>query len=164
MDPMRVFVQVPQAYAPNVHTGEEARVSVRQYPGRAFSGKVTRTAGALDTTSRTLNTEIDVPNPAHELFPGMYAEVKMTGTVAHPVVRVPSSAVIADAQGVHVATVDPSSRVHLATVQVGRDFGSVTELVDGLSGGERIHRRPQRCIVDGMAVVVMAHPAAPDGG
>ena len=88
----------------------------------------------------------------------------MTGTVAHSVVRVPSSAVIADAQGVHVATVDPSSRVHLATVRVGRDFGSVTELVDGLSGGEQVIVTPPASVGEGMAVEVMAHPAAPDGG
>jgi RND family efflux transporter MFP subunit len=164
VDPMRVFVQVPQTYAPSVHVGDEATVTVRQYPGRGFSGKVTRTAGALDTTSRTLNTEMELPNPAHELFPGMYAEVTMTGTVAHPVVRVPSSAVIADGQGVHVATVDPSDRVHFATVRVGRDFGSVTELVDGLSGGEQVIVTPPASVAEGMAVQVMAHPSPPDGG
>jgi RND family efflux transporter MFP subunit len=164
IDPMRVFVQVPQTYAPGVHVGDEATVTVRQYPGRGFSGKVTRTAGALDPTSRTLNTEVQVPNPKGELFPGMYAEVTMTGTVSHPVVRVPASAIIADSQGVHVAVVDPSSRVHLVTVQPGRDFGSVIELVDGLSGGEQVIVTPPASIAEGMPVQVTAHPSNADGG
>jgi membrane fusion protein (multidrug efflux system) len=164
IDPMRVFVQVPQTYAPGVHVGDAATVAVRQYPGRDFAGKVTRSAGALDPTSRTLNTEIQVPNRSGDLFPGMYAEVTMTGTVSHPVVRVPSSAVIADSQGVHVAVVDPSSRVHLTTVQPGRDFGSVIELVGGLSGGEQVVVSPLASVTDGMPVQVTAHPSSPDGG
>jgi membrane fusion protein (multidrug efflux system) len=164
VDPMRVFVQVPQTYAPAVHVGDTASVTVRQYPGRGFAGKVTRTAGALDPTSRTLNTEIQVPNPAGELFPGMYGEATMTGTVSHAVVRVPSSAVIADAKGVHVAVVDPSGHVHLATVQPGRDFGSVIELVDGLSGGESVIVSPPAGVTEGMPVQVTAHPSSGDGG
>jgi membrane fusion protein, multidrug efflux system len=163
IDPMRVFVQVPQTYAPSVHPGDAAAVAVRQYPGRKFAGKVTRMASALDPASRTLNTEIEVPNRSRELLPGMYAEVEMTAAVSHPVVRVPASAVIADAEGVHVAVVD-GGRVHLVTVRPGRDFGSVIELVEGLSGGEPVIVTPPTSVTEGTQVQVMARSSDADGG
>jgi membrane fusion protein, multidrug efflux system len=163
IDPMRVFVQVPQTYAPSVQPGEAAEVAVRQYPGRKFAGRVTRMASALDPASRTLNTEIEVPNRGRELLPGMYAEVEMTAAVSHPVVRVPASAVIADAQGVHVAVVD-GGRVHLVRVRPGRDFGSVIELVEGLSGGEPLIVTPPTSVTEGTQVQVVARSSDADGG
>jgi RND family efflux transporter MFP subunit len=157
IDPIRVFVQVPQAFAPSVRDAEAASVSIREIPGRVFEGRVTRTAGTLDPALRTLNVEIDIPNPGGELLGGMYAEVTIAVAVAHRVVRVPSSAVITDARGVHVATVDGTGRVHLAPVVRGLDSGREIELVGGLVGGEQVIASPGGDVVDGARV----EPVAP---
>ncbi len=162
-DPLRVFISVPQTYASSVQVGVVATIEVRQYTDRTFSGKVARTAGALDPATRTLTTEIEVPNSKGELFPGMYADVTLPAAVSHPVVRIPSSAVIYDATGLHVAIVDDSSRVHLVTVQPGRDNGTEVEIVDGLQGGERIVVSPPAGLVNGMQVQATSTAAA-DGG
>jgi RND family efflux transporter MFP subunit len=152
IDPIRVFVQVPQAFASSVKDAEAARVAIRQIPGRVFEGRVTRTAGTLDPALRTLNVEIDIPNPKGELLGGVYAEVTIAVAVAHRVVRVPSSAVITDARGVHVATVDGTGQVHLVEVVRGQDNGSEIELVDGLSGSEQVMVNPGADVTDGMRV------------
>jgi membrane fusion protein, multidrug efflux system len=159
IDPIRVFVQVPQTFALSVKPDAPANVSIRQLPGRTFEGRVARTAGSLDPASRTLNTEIDVPNPTGELLGGMFAEVTIGVAVSHPVVRVPSSAVITDARGVHVATVDAGGYVRLVPVQRGRDDGRELELVDGLRGGEQVLVNPGGDVSDGMRV-----EAAPGSG
>jgi RND family efflux transporter MFP subunit len=157
IDPIRVFVQVPQAFAPSVKDGETADVSVRQIPGRVFEGHVTRTAGTLDPALRTLNVEIDIPNPKGDLLGGMYTEVAIVVAVAHRVVRVPSSAVITDARGVHVATVDDTGRVHLVPVVRGLDNGRDVDLVEGLVGGEQVIASPGGDMAEGAQV----EPVAP---
>jgi membrane fusion protein (multidrug efflux system) len=124
-------------------------VTIRQLAGRVFDGRVTRTAGSLDPASRTLNVEIDVPNPGGELLGGMFADVSIAVAVAHRVVRVPSSAVITDAHGVHVATVDGAGQVHLVAVVPGLDNGSEIDLVDGLVGGEQVIVNPPGDVTDG---------------
>ena len=151
-DPMQAYVDVPQVFAPSVRVGSEAKIAVRNYRGRVFTGKVTRTAGALDPASRTLRTEIDLPNPKGELFAGMYVDVSLDVAVTHQVVRVPSSAIIADSRGVHVAVVDGSGKVHLVAVTTGLDNGTTIELVAGLSGGEQVISAPPGGVTDGMQV------------
>jgi multidrug efflux pump subunit AcrA (membrane-fusion protein) len=118
-DPMRVFVEVPRTFAPSVRARRERRHFRATVPGRASEGRVTRTAAALDPTSRTLSMEIEVPNGSHALFPGMYAQVTLCVTVSHPVIRVSSSALIEDSRGIHVAAVDDRGVVHLVTVRAG---------------------------------------------
>jgi RND family efflux transporter MFP subunit len=158
IDPIRVFVQVPQAFALSVKDAEAASVSIRQLPGRVFDGHVTRTAGTIDPTSRTLRVEIDVPNPTGDLLGGMFAQVTIAVAVSHRVVRVPSSAVIADARGVHVARVDGAGQVHLVTVVRGLDDGSEIELIEGLQGGEQVLVNPGGDVTDGMRVEVATGP------
>lgn len=158
-DPIRVFVQVPQAFALSVKDGQTVRVTVRQIPGRVFDGRVTRTAGSLDPASRTLNVEIDVPNPSGELLGGMFADVTIAVAVAHRVVRVPSSAVITDALGVHVAAVDGAGHVHLAAVVRGLDNGREIDLVDGLVGGEQVLVNPAGDVTDGTRVDAVRGPS-----
>jgi RND family efflux transporter MFP subunit len=151
-DPVRVFVRVPQTFALSVRVDQPAYVVVRQHPGQRFAGKVTRTAGALDPASRTLTTEVMVPNQSGDLLVGMYAEVTLSATVAHRIVKVPSTAIVFDAKGVHVAGVDDGNHVHLLVVQPGRDDGSDVEIVDGLVGGERVLATPPADVLDGMLV------------
>jgi RND family efflux transporter MFP subunit len=151
-NPIRAYINVPQAFAPSVSAGAEAKVSVRQFPGRVFPGKVARTAGALDPAARTLRTEIEVPNDKAELLAGMYGEVSITTQVAHSVVRVPSSAVLYDARGTHVAVVDGNGKVQLAAVQPGLDNGTTIDLVSGLKGGEQVMVSPPADATDGLQV------------
>jgi RND family efflux transporter MFP subunit len=151
-DPMLAYVDVPQAFAPSVHVGAEAKIAVRSFPGRVFAGRVARTAGALDPASRTLRTEVDTPNASGELLSGMYVDVSLDVAVSHTVIRVPSSAVIADSRGVHVAVVDGSGKVHLVAVTPGLDDGTTVELVQGLSGGEQVISTPASDVADGQQV------------
>jgi RND family efflux transporter MFP subunit len=151
-DPVRVFIRVPQTFALSVRIDEPAYIVVRQHPGQRFVGKVTRTAGALDPASRTLTTEVLVPNRSGELLVGMYAEITLSVAVAHRIVRVPSTAIVYDAKGVHVAGLDDDNRVHLIAVQPGRDNGSDVEIVDGLVGGETVLATPPADVLDGMLV------------
>ena len=151
-NPMLAYVDVPQVFAPSVHAGEAAKIAVRNFRGRTFPGRVTRTAGALDPASRTLRTEVSVPNATGELLPGMFVEVSLDVAVTHKTVEVPSSAIIADARGVHVAVVDQSGKVQLVTVTTGLDNGNTIDIVAGLAGGERVIVSPPSDVRDGMEV------------
>ena len=151
-DPMLAYVDVPQPFAPSVQAGEAAKIAVRNFRGRAFAGRVTRTAGALDPASRTLRTEVSVPNASGELLAGMYVEVSLDVAVTHQVIRLPSTAIIADARGVHVAVVDGSGKVHLVPVTTGLDNGNTIDVVAGLSGGEQVMVSPPSDVQDGLEV------------
>ncbi len=156
-DPIRVFVEVPQPFTPMLRVGEHATLALRQFPGRLFTGRVTRTAGALDSATRTMRTQIDISNDAGTLLAGMYGEVTMPVAYAHAAVNVPESALLQDARGIHVAVIDSSSRVHLVAVQPGRDFGARIELVDGLKGGERIVVNPPANLAEGQLIDAIGH-------
>ena len=133
VDVLRIFVSVPQSNAPDIKVGESAKVSVRELPGRTFTGKVTRTAGAIDPASRTLLTEVDVSNPDGELLSGSYATVRFRIQRANPPLVIPQSALLIDANGVRVALVDPDGTLHYRPVQIGRDSGSTVEVLSGLA-------------------------------
>ena len=151
-DPMNAYVDVPQVFAPSIRVGSEAKVAVRNFQGRVFPGRVARTAGALDPASRTLRTELELPNPKGELLAGMYVEVSLDVAVTHQVVRVPSSALITDSRGVHVAVVDQAGKVHLVAVTTGLDNGNTIDVVAGLSGGEQVIASPPAGVTEGMQV------------
>ena len=129
---LRIFVNVPQSYAPDIRVGGKAEVSVRELPGRVFEGAVTRTAGAIDATSRTLLTEVQVPNPDGLLLAGSYATVEFKLTRPEPPLLVPSSALLIDASGVRVALVDGDHTLRYRPVQIGRDYGSEVEVLSGV--------------------------------
>jgi RND family efflux transporter MFP subunit len=152
IDPMKAYVDVPQPFAPSVRVGSEAKVAVRAFRGHTFTGRVTRTAGALDPASRTLRTEVTIPNPKGELLAGMYVDVTLDVAIEHQVVRVPSSAVIADSRGVHVAVVGGDGKVRLVTVTTAHDDGTMVDVVAGLSGGEQVMAAPPAGVTDGMQV------------
>jgi membrane fusion protein, multidrug efflux system len=156
-DPIRVFVEVPQPFTPLLRVGEDATLALRQFPGRVFTGRVTRTAGALDPVTRTMRTQVDISNDAGTLLSGMYGEVTMPVAISHAAVRVPQSALLEDARGIHVAVIDSSSHVHLVAVQPGRDFGAEIELVNGLNGGERVVVNPPANLADGQLIDVASH-------
>jgi membrane fusion protein (multidrug efflux system) len=127
---------------------------VREYSGRAFEGTVTRSAGELDATTRTMNTEVRVANPDGALMPGMYAEVAMTLPSPHHVFELPATALLTDAKGPRVAVVDEDARIHLAPVVVERDTGANIEISTGLNGDERIAKLASAEFVEGRPVEV----------
>jgi RND family efflux transporter MFP subunit len=152
IDALRVFVNVPQAYAGNVTPGLPARVSVRGRLTHPVAGRVSRTAKALDPVNRTLLTEVDIPNASHELFPGMFVYVGFAIRPAGSRWRVPATAVVIDAQGTRVATVGADGKVHFLPVVLGRDFGNSIDIQAGLTGGEAIVQQPTVSLKEGQAV------------
>lgn len=153
MDPARIFVQVPQDVAPGVRAGVPADVRVREYPGRTFKGTVTRASGELDPSTRTMTTEIRVPNQDGALIAGMYAEVSLTLPAAHRVLEVPATALLSDARGQHVALVE-NGKLHLQPVVVERDNGATIDISSGLTGNESIARIGSAAFVEGMQVEI----------
>jgi RND family efflux transporter MFP subunit len=160
-DPVRIFVDVPQSVAPSVRPDTPAKISVREYGGRAFEGKVTRSAGALDPDAHVMSTEIQVPNTDGALMPGMYVQVAINLTVPHRVVEIPATALYSDAQGLRVATVDASNHVKFIPISIERDTGATLWIATGLTGDERIIKIAVPSLLDGDVVEVQTAPAPP---
>jgi RND family efflux transporter MFP subunit len=152
---LRIQVTVPQNYAVELQPGQDAEVTLRERSGEVFHGKIARTAESITTATRTLLTEVQVDNSSGRLLPGMYAEVKFTLPRSHPVVLIPGSALVANAQGTTVAQVGPDRRVHLTTVQAGRDLGTEVEILSGLSGSEDVINNPPDNLTEGHQVNVI---------
>jgi RND family efflux transporter MFP subunit len=174
VDVLRIFVFVPQSHAPDIKAGQTANVSVRELPGRVFQGTVTRTAGAIDATSRTLLTEVQVPNPDGQLLSGSYATVRFKIERPDPPLVVPQTALLIDAKGVRVALVDADGTLHYRSIQIGRDFGNEVEVLSGVDVTDVLATGLAANIVEGSRVEVAkpaetatsgaAHPtAAPPG-
>lgn len=158
-DPVRVFIDVPQSVAPSITVGTDAAITVREYAGRTFTGKVTRAAGALDPELHVMSTEIQVPNSDNALLPGMYVQVALTLAVPHRVLEIPSTALYSDADGLRVATVDAQQKIKLVPITIERDTGQTLWIATGLTGDERILKIAVPSLVDGDAVEIA--PAAP---
>ncbi len=160
IDPVRVFVDVPQTVAASVRVGAAATLSVREFPGRTFPGKITRSAGALDPDLHTMTTEVQVPNPDSALMPGMYVQVSLAFPVPHRVVEIPATALYSDAQGLRVAVVDAQQKLHFAPITIERDTGATLQVATGLSGDERVVKIAVPSLVEGDPLEVAAPPAA----
>src|SRR6266550_6822362 len=152
IDALRVFVNVPQAYAPNVKAGLPVQVTVRGRLMQPVTAKVTRTANAIDPGTRTLLTQVDIPNQMHGLLPGMFVYVGFKIEVSGTHWRVPATAVIFDAQGTRVATVGPGNKLHFQKVTLGRDFGTSIDIQAGLNGNETIVKQPTVSLQEGQLV------------
>ncbi|HVS36198.1 MAG TPA: efflux RND transporter periplasmic adaptor subunit [Gemmataceae bacterium] len=152
IDVVRVFVNVPQVFASGIQDGQYAEVYRREDPNRKYSGRVTRTANSLDPNTRTLLTEVDVPNPDGALLPGMYLQVNFNFPRLAPTVMVPSAAITFRADGAWVGVLDERNAVHYQKVQTGRDFGTEMEVLDGLNEGAAVIVRPGDELADGTAV------------
>ena len=135
---LRVYVRVPQTWVRALTPGGQARVLVPEFPARTFLGHVVSTAGALDQASRTLLTEIQIPNDDGSLLPGMFANVQFAITRAEPPLWLPATALILGAGGMQVALVRDDQTVHFQTVEVGHDLGQQVEIVAGLTGTESV--------------------------
>ena len=149
---LRTYLNVPQTYANSVRPGQSALLTVSNLPGREFTGTVARTANALDPTSRTLLTEVHVPNADGALLPGMYAQVQLSSVRTDLPMLVPSDALIVRADGTQVAVVRPDGSVHLQKIEVGRDYGNRLEVISGLREGETIIANPGDIAREGVKV------------
>jgi len=152
IDSLRVFVNVPQAYAPNVKVGLPVQIAVRGQLGQPVMGKVTRTASALDPGTRTLLTQVDIPNQAHRLLPGMFVYVTFKIAPSGTHWRVPATAVVFNAQGTRVAIVGPGNTLRFQEVVLGRDFGTSIDIQAGLQGDETIVKQPTVSFQEGQRV------------
>jgi RND family efflux transporter MFP subunit len=152
---LRVFINVPQIYAPDAKNGATATLTLPQYPGRTFKGKLVRSSDAVDPSTRTLLAEVDVDNRSGELLPGSYTEVHLNVSSAAPALIVPVTALILQPDGMQVATVDASHHVHMVHVTPGRDFGNTVEILSGLSAGQSIVPIPPDSLTDGEEVRVV---------
>ncbi len=136
-NPIRVFTFVPQRASAGIVVGSRAEVTVNDIPGRVFTGKVTRTADALNTEARTLRVEVDMPNPERLLVAGLYVNVKFRIPSKGPVI-IPPAALVFRSSGPQVCIVGPKNRVVFRKVTIARDNGNSVELGSGVSAGERV--------------------------
>jgi HlyD family secretion protein len=157
-DVVRVQANVPQSGAVGLQDGLPAKVHVPELPGRTFEGKVARNSVALDAASRTMVAEVDVPNPDGALRAGLYVNVDFSIPRQAPTVVVPAEALLFNGDGLRVATVDDTGRVHMHNVSVYRDYGTTLELREGLQGGERVALTLPADITEGQQVKAVTRP------
>ncbi|HEY2594212.1 MAG TPA: efflux RND transporter periplasmic adaptor subunit [Chloroflexota bacterium] len=150
-DVIRVQVNVPQDAVFGLAPGVDALIRVPELPNQVFHGKVTRMANALAPGTRTLLTEIDIPNPDGVLSPGLYCTVELHIPRKAPSLIVPADAVVADHDGLHVVVLK-NGKVHLQTVKVARDFGTEVEVRDGVEPGDTVVLNPMVELADGSRV------------
>ncbi len=154
VDPLRVFVSVPQANAASIRRGMPADIELQEMPGQKFSGKVVRTADVIDPGTRTLLTEIDVPNANGRLMPGAYAQIHFAVPVQTVRLSVPVNALLFRGEGPRVGVVGPDGKVHLKPISIGRDFGTKVEVLSGLDPNDQIIVNPADSLADGQQVNV----------
>lgn len=151
-DIMRVWVNVPQTFSTTVKAGQIATVFRREDPSRKFAGKVARTADALDPNTRTLLTEVHVPNPDNVLRPGMYLQVQFTFDRNIFPVMIPSAAVVIRSQTPMLAVIDSNHAIRYRSVQLGRDYGAEVEVAVGLQPGELVAVHPGDDLPEGTII------------
>jgi RND family efflux transporter MFP subunit len=151
-NPLRVYVRVPQALAHAILPGQKAALIFQELPGHDFEAVVTRTSGAMDASSRTLQVELQIPNPRGEILAGTYAQVRFNENTAPGVLTLTDKTLLFRAQGMQAAVLGPDNKVQLRSLKLGRDFGSTVEVLAGLAATDRVILNPPDGIADGMTV------------
>ncbi len=163
-DVMRILVPVPQVYATTMRPGLMTRVTMREFPGQIFQGTVAHVSGAMDSVSRSLLTEIHLPNKDGKLLPGMFAQVSIDLPTNNSGLRVPATSVLFDSQGTRVAVVNPDNTIHYTNVKQGRDFNTQVEIVDGLSPNSVVLVSPSDDLLEGQKIVPEMSKPLPQPG
>jgi len=158
-DRLRTYENVPQSDADSVHVGQIAHLSILDLAGHQFSGAVTRTANALDPATRTLLTEVQVPNSGGLLLPGMYAQVDLTTPRKNPPVLIPGDTLVVRSNGPQVGVVGADHVVHFQRLQLGRDYGDKIEVLSGLEPGQQVVVNPGDTVQEGAKVNPVPLPA-----
>jgi RND family efflux transporter MFP subunit len=151
---LRVYVNVPEEYSQGIKTGMTADLTLAEFPGRTFQGKLVRTADAINVTTRTLLIEIDVDNPTSTLLTGSYAEVHLAIPTQAATLLLPVNTLIFRSEGLHVGVVK-DGKVVLTAVTPGHDFGNEIEIVSGLTASDQVIVNPPDSIVSGQAVQIV---------
>jgi RND family efflux transporter MFP subunit len=160
---LRVYVNVPQNYAPLVRIGGKAVIALPEYPGRTFPATVEASSQAVDVASGTMRIQLGLDNAKGGLLPGGFANVKLALARDQAPLHIPASALIFNRSGLRVATVGPDDRVQLKPVTIARDLGREIELSAGLTAEDRIIIAPPDGIANGEKVRVVADDAAKAG-
>lgn len=160
IDTMRIYVSVPESYTHDIRPGLQADLTVSEIPGQVFKGQVARSAGAIDPSSKTLLTEVDVPNPRGDLLPGAYAQVLFHLKTSTPPLTIPSNTLIFRTSATQVA-VAQNGVAHLRNVSLGRDLGNSLEVISGLEPTDAVILNPPDSLADGAAVSVQATSETP---
>jgi multidrug efflux pump subunit AcrA (membrane-fusion protein) len=147
LDKLRVFVRIPQNLSRAVTIGQTAELKLAELPGRAFEGKVVPTAGTIDAGSRTLLVELEVDDSKGELLAGSYVQVRFRDAKVDAVLTVPANALLFRSEGTMVGLVNLNGRVELRKVVLGRDFGQVVEVLEGLTASDRVILNPPDSLV-----------------
>ena len=154
VDPLRVFTNVPQAYSPAIKNGMQAYITLQEIPGQKFGGTVTRTADAIDPATRTLLTEVDVPNKDGRLLRGSFGEVHFSPKINTQKMTVPVNAMLFRREGPQVAVVGADNKVQLRPITIGRDYGTTLEILGGVSLEDRVIINPADSLENGQTVNV----------
>lgn len=161
VDPLRVYTSVPQAYAPYIKVGAKTFVTLQEFPGQKFVATVARTAEAIDPSTRTLLTEVDVPNKDGRLLPGSFGEVHFAVGSGVNKVTIPVNTMLFRAEGPRVAVIGPGGKVQLRPINIGRDYGTTLEILGGVSPTDQIVVNPADSLEDGQQVNVAQPPPSP---
>jgi RND family efflux transporter MFP subunit len=159
IDPMRVFVSVPQSYGPSIHSGMKACLTLAEISGRAFCGQVARTANAIDPGTRTLLTEVDVPNPSGTLLPGAYAQVSFDAKLSGQRISLPINALLFRPEGTLAAVVSRDNTLDLKKLLIGRDFGTTVEVLQGVTADDNVVVNPPDALEQGQKVSITTQNA-----
>jgi RND family efflux transporter MFP subunit len=157
VDPLRIFSSVPQADAPFTRNGTKATITLQEYPGQTFTGVVARTSEAINTATRTLLTEVDIPNKGGHLLPGSYGEVHFSVGSGANKVTIPVNALLFRSEGSCVAVVGADGKVALHRINIGRDYGTTLEILSGVTLADRIIVNPADSIENGQTVNVVGN-------
>jgi RND family efflux transporter MFP subunit len=165
VDPLRVYTSVPQSYAPFIKVGAKTFVTLQEFPGQKFVAIVERTAEAIDPGTRTLLTEVDVPNKDGRLLPGSFGEVHFAVGSNVNKVTVPVNTMLFRAQGAQVAVVGPDNKIQLRPINIGRDYGTTLEILGGVAPSDQIVVNPPDSLEEGQQVnVAQPQPGQQKGG
>jgi membrane fusion protein, multidrug efflux system len=152
--PLRIYVQIPQADAQLVEIGMEADLMVPEFPGRTFQAHVTDTAGALDPTSRSLLTELQIPNESGELLPGAYVRARFKFKGNSPLLTIPENTLIFRREGAAVGIVGPDGKIEIRKITINEDFGTKLEVSSGLSPTDQVILAPSDSLKNGMMATI----------
>ncbi len=161
-DPLRIYVNVPQAYSQLIKVGQPVTVTQAELRGQSFRGEIARTAGAIDTATRTMQVEVALPNKEGLLLPGAYVQVSLP-LAASQALTIPANALMVRGEGMRVAVVDASGAVRLRSVKIGRNYGESMELIEGVTARDQLVLNPSDSLTEGDRVsVVVDKPVAKD--
>jgi len=164
VNPLRVYTSVPQAYAAYIKVGAATTVTLQEFPGQKFSAKIARTAESIDPNTRTLLTEVDVPNKDGRLLPGSFGEVHFAVGSNVDKVTVPVNAMLFRAEGPRLAVVGPDKKVQLRAINIGKDYGATLEILGGVSTSDQIVINPADSLEEGQEVNIAQATPAPGQG